>query len=175
MSENNINHPREIRRGDVFYIESIYQTTGSEQRAGRPAVIVSNDINNRNSEVVEVVYLTTKPKSPLPTHVTINVGGIESTVLCEQISSVSTERVGTYKCTCTEEEMSRIDTALMVSLGLSNKCTNVSGTSQKEELTSKQESGVEEKLIWAQAKLEVYQNLYEELLEKFSIVKERSL
>ena len=172
MSENNINHPREIRRGDVFYIESIYQTTGSEQRAGRPAVIVSNDINNRNSEVVEVVYLTTKPKSPLPTHVTINVGEIESTVLCEQVSNVSTERVGTYKCTCTEEEMSRIDAALMVSLGL-NKYANISGSAQKEEAALKQEPTDEEKLIRVQAKLEVYKTLYEELLEKIAVIKER--
>lgn len=50
-----------MRRGEIYYIESTYRETGSEQRGGRPAVIVSNDKNNENSEVVEVVYMTTKP------------------------------------------------------------------------------------------------------------------
>lgn len=45
-----------MKRGEIYYIESTYRETGSEQRGGRPAVIVSNDKNNENSEVVEVVY-----------------------------------------------------------------------------------------------------------------------
>lgn len=56
-----------MKRGEIYYIESTYRETGSEQRGGRPAVIVSNDKNNENSEVVEVVYMTTKPKNDLPT------------------------------------------------------------------------------------------------------------
>lgn len=52
-----------MKRGEIYYIESTYRETGSEQRGGRPAVIVSNDKNNENSEVVEVVYMTTKPKT----------------------------------------------------------------------------------------------------------------
>lgn len=52
-----------MKRGEIYYIESTYRETGSEQRGSRPAVIVSNDKNNENSEVVEVVYMTTKPKT----------------------------------------------------------------------------------------------------------------
>lgn len=55
-----------MKRGEIYYIESTYRETGSEQRGGRPAVIVSNDKNNENSEVVEVVYMTTKPKKRPP-------------------------------------------------------------------------------------------------------------
>ena len=49
-----------MKRGEIYYIESTYRETGSEQRGGRPAVIVSNDKNNENSEVVEVVYMTSQ-------------------------------------------------------------------------------------------------------------------
>ena len=42
------------------------------KEGGRPAVIVSNDVCNEHSRVVEVVFLTTKEKPPLPTHVKIN-------------------------------------------------------------------------------------------------------
>ena len=51
-----------MKRGEIYYIESTYRETGSEQRGGRPAVIVSNDKNNENSEVVEVVYHQTKKR-----------------------------------------------------------------------------------------------------------------
>lgn len=60
-----------MKRGQIYYIESNHQEIGSEQRAGRPAVIVSNDKNNENSTTVEVVYMTTQPKNDLPTHVFI--------------------------------------------------------------------------------------------------------
>ena len=84
-----------MKRGEIYYIESTYRETGSEQRGGRPAVIVSNDKNNENSEVVEVVYMTTKPKNDLPTNVFIRSALSPSTVLCEQVNSVSTKRIGT--------------------------------------------------------------------------------
>ena len=42
-------------------------------RGGRPAVIISNDIGNNAGPVLEIVYLTTQEKKPLPTHVKINI------------------------------------------------------------------------------------------------------
>lgn len=80
--------------------------------------MVSNNKNNENSNVVEIVYMTTQPKTDLPTHVTIRSTGKVSTVLCEQVYSVSTERVGTYIGECTDKEMENIDIALMISLQL---------------------------------------------------------
>ena len=91
---------------------------GSEQHSDRPAVVVSNDKNNENSNVVEVVYMTTQPKTDLPTHVTVRSTGRPSTVLCEQVYSVSTERIGTYIGECSDKEMENIDIALMISLQL---------------------------------------------------------
>ena len=32
-----------IKRGEIYYIQSYGNECGSEQRAGRPAIIVSND------------------------------------------------------------------------------------------------------------------------------------
>lgn len=94
-------------------------TNGSEQFADRPAVVVSNDKNNKHSGVIEVVYMTTQPKTDLPTHVTVRSTGRLSTVLCEQVSSVSTDRVNNYIGQVSEQEMKNIDIALMISLQLS--------------------------------------------------------
>lgn len=107
-----------IKRGDCFYIESIYNEVGSEQKSGRPAIIVSNEKNNQNSETVEVVYLTTKTKANLPTHVIIRSAPRESTALCEQVTSVSTNRIGTFMSHLTKEEITQVDIALLISLDL---------------------------------------------------------
>ena len=109
-----------IKRGEMFYISRGGASyNGSEQHADRPAVVVSNNKNNENSNVVEVVYMTTQPKTDLPTHVTVRSTGRPSTVLCEQVYSVSTERIGTYIGECSDKEMENIDIALMISLQLS--------------------------------------------------------
>ena len=42
---------KDIRRGDIYYVEN-HQSVGFEQRAGRPAVVVSNDMNNQHSTTV---------------------------------------------------------------------------------------------------------------------------
>lgn len=75
-----------IKRGDIYFIRDTRQSIGSEQKADRPAVIVSNDANNKHSGVYEVVYMTTQPKTDLPTHFITSSALRTSTVLCEQIS-----------------------------------------------------------------------------------------
>lgn len=109
-----------MKRGEIYYIEASkqYQTTGSEQKPDRPAIIVSNNANNDNAQTVEVVFLTTQEKSPLPTHVTIRSANRISTALCEQINTVSIERIANYMGECSEEEMKQVDQALVASLGL---------------------------------------------------------
>lgn len=104
-------------RGEIYYIEPA-QKAGSEQSSGRPAIIVSNDLNNKHSSVVEVVYLTTQPKTDLPTHVSIRSSSKPSTALCEQVHSVCVDRLGNYIAMCTDNEMLMIDAALAISLNL---------------------------------------------------------
>lgn len=106
-----------ILRGDIFYVERI-STTGSEMQAGRPAIIVSNDMCNTYSTTVEVVYLTTQPKNDLPTHCTIRSSTKPSTAICEQVHTVDVSRLGNYVASCTEQEMAAVDAALIISLGI---------------------------------------------------------
>lgn len=106
-----------VRRGDIYFVKKNSFTAGSEQEAGRPAIIVSNDTGNRHSQVVEVVYLTTQTKNPLPTHVDV-VCRTKSIALCEQVHSVYKDRLFDFVKTCSDAEMAAIDKALMISLGL---------------------------------------------------------
>lgn len=82
-------------------------------------MIVSNDVGNEFSSVVEVVFLTTREKKPLPTHVAINSAKYPSTALCEQIDSVDKERIGDYINEVSQAELKNIERALLVSLDIS--------------------------------------------------------
>lgn len=106
-----------MKRGEIYYITDRY-TIGCEIKGARPGVIVSNDIMNQTSNVVEVVYLTAQTKKALPTHAIVNATGRESTALCEQVDTVSTLLVGDYCGTCSEDEMLAIERGLLASLDL---------------------------------------------------------
>ena len=171
-------------KGDIFYVMKYSNVIGSEIDNGRPAVIVSNNIGNQYSEVVEVVYLTTKAKKPLPTHVPIMCKE-PSTALCEQISSISKERIGDYICTVTDEEMIAIDKALKVSLGITdsetekefNRIINIqslqidslitTNTRLLEEANKAKLSGFDiGEIMKAQIERDTYKAMYERLLTK---------
>lgn len=173
----------DIKRGEIFYISrgGAY-SQGSEQHSDRPAVVVSNDKNNENSNVVEIVYMTTQPKTDLPTHVTVRSTGRISTVLCEQVYSVSIDRVGTYIGQCSDNEMENIDIALMISLQLdgnmkTSKKYNETIQKQQEEIEQDAAVYVEENkkiankassedTIRLQTERDTYKAMYENLLEK---------
>lgn len=108
----------EILRGEIYYVYPSGSGVGSEQTAGRPAIVVSNDKANTYSPVIEMVYLTTQPKNSLPTHVDIVSAPSPSIALCEQIHSVAKSRVGGFIAKCTATEMAMLDGALCVSLGI---------------------------------------------------------
>ena len=81
-----------VKRGDIFYVGG-GAATGREQRANRPAVVVSNNAGNRHASIVEMVYLTTREKASLPTHVRINSAERPSLAMCEQIVTVCNSRL----------------------------------------------------------------------------------
>lgn len=148
-----------MKRGEIYYITKKDPVTGSEMLPGRPAVIVSNDICNERSPVVEVVYLTTQEKPPMPTHVTIRSAPQISTALCEQINSVAVERVTGYCGMCTDTELQAIDRALLISLGLD------SFESFKNETISKESLDIVTQL---ECERNIYKQLYEQLIDKIT-------
>lgn len=148
-----MNPVKEVKRGDIFYIaNSKYYATNPENEAGRPGIVVSCNELNENSPSVEVVYLTTKDKKPMPTHVSI-LCKINSTALCETIYTVSKDRLGDYVRTCTDEEMAAIDKGMLCSLGITAPSVEV----------EREEEPVETPVI---VERNLYKTLYEDLLNK---------
>lgn len=166
-----------IERGDIFYISQNGPVFGSEQMAGRPAIIVSNDKNNAHSETVEVVYLTTQEKAPMPTHVSIRSAPRSSIALCEQITTVSITRIGNYAGHVTDNEMTNIEIAMLISLDLSvgetkEKIVEVPVERVKEvvrEVQAPVEAKLAEDLANASkiaAERDTYKAMYESLLDR---------
>ena len=148
----------EIKRGDIWYV-SKDNYTGCEQAAGRPAIIVSNEKNNACAEVVEVVYLTTQPKKDL----------------CEQITTVSVDRLLGYKGHLTPAEMTNVEVAMLISLELEvgkpvEKIVEVTKEvpviRDVKVSTPASNPNMAAELAAAKAKCEMLQTMYESLLNR---------
>ena len=109
-----------MKRGEIYYIEND-NAVGSEQRGTRPALIVGNDVGNKYSPVLLVVYFTLQHKKPMPTHVYVRGYG---TALCEQICTIDRTRLLQKKGECTNKDMERINKALRISLGMEEPWQN---------------------------------------------------
>lgn len=154
------------KRGDVYYINAAdkQQSVGHEIRSGRPAIIVSNNKNNAFSQTLEVVYLTTQSKPKLPTHCQIYATHRISTALCEQVTTVSVERVGDYLGSCNGFEMQKVDRCIRVSLSLDND-----EDIPVEEAPVAEDKGSSEELIKITAERDIYKGMYENLLSSLGV------
>lgn len=174
----------DILKGDIFYVTRGGRTFGSEQYPDRPAVIVSNNLGNKHSNVVEIVYLTTQEKNPLPTHVKV-MCHVPSIALCEQIWTVSKDRLGGYIRSCSDAEMDDINRALLISLDLDEMMLDIPKEIEElneklaekdrmmEELKGEKEmidssSVLEGNIIKLEAERDIYKGLYEQLLQKMT-------
>lgn len=90
----------------------------SVQGGTRYCIVVSNNTGNYHSPVVEVVYVTTKLKNDLPTHFDVMSTPKPSTVLCEQVMTVSKKDLRQYYGTLTSDEIKELNKCLRISLGL---------------------------------------------------------
>lgn len=104
-----------IRRGDVVAVD-LDPVVGSEVGKSRPAVVVQNDLANRSSPTVTVVPISSRTDRIYPFQVRLAAGegGLSrpSKALCEQIRTVSRERIGEPSGHLPESRLAEIREAL---------------------------------------------------------------
>ena len=173
--------------GDIFYI-------ANDGRAGEtPAIIVSPDTwLEQDPEFVQAVLMTTKENEQLLTHVEV-MCRVPSIALCERIFKVDTDRIGEYIRSCTEEEIQKVDEAIMLTLGITenNNVADLERIKQLEEQLAKEKEtsdrilakfreeterynelerekgyGNDKEYIRAIAERDVYKSMYMDLLER---------
>lgn len=109
---NSYDSNRNFCKGDIYYIYKTEDEVGAEIYSGRPAILVGCDDLLKNSKTIPVVFLTTQPKINNDFHTSIMSSGKSSTAICEQVRSVSRDRIGNYLGHCTDEELESINECL---------------------------------------------------------------
>lgn len=115
-------------RGTVWFYKSPKTTKEKGVQAfSRPVLIISNNKFNNYSPVVNVLFLTTKPKSN-PAHIKLNVTGSNNTsdminlqnsyILIEQIATINIHNLSDYLFTVSDAIMSKVEEILKWHLGL---------------------------------------------------------
>jgi mRNA interferase MazF len=108
-------------RGDIWSVD-LDPTRGHEQAGRRPALVVSVDpLNHGPAELVIVLPVTTKSKG-VPFHVSVAPpeGGLRmaSYVKCEDVRSVSKQRLAKFCGRVSPETLDEIEDRLRVLLGM---------------------------------------------------------
>ena len=75
------------KQGDIIFL-NFNPTLGHEQKGKRPAIVVSNDVFNKNTHMIIVCPITSNEKD-YPTHYLLeDTKKVHGTVLCEHIRSI---------------------------------------------------------------------------------------
>lgn len=110
------------KRGEIYEAD-LGKTEGSEQGGIRPVLIVQNDTGNHYAPTIICVPLTSKVKREIPTHFNINKEEYEflmydSTVLCEQIRTLSKQRLIRKLGMLSAVDMGYVRERLVISMAL---------------------------------------------------------
>lgn len=116
----------EYNRGDIILANN-ESAVGNMQSGTRPYLIISNDKNNEFSNIITVIPATTKEKTPLPTHYTIQINGKDNTFLAEQITCISKDNIISNLGRLDKEDMRNIEKRIKVQLDLGEK-PKIAGT-----------------------------------------------
>lgn len=110
-----------VKRGELYYAD-LSPVIGSEQGGVRPVLIVQNNVGNKYSPTIIAAAVTSQlEKAKLPTHIALEGGkyGLpkNSVVLLEQIRTLDKKRLKDKIGELPLGMMSKVNEALLVSLG----------------------------------------------------------
>lgn len=100
----------EIKRGDIFEID---RPNGESQ----PAVVVSNNVINDNTDCCIVIYLTDRCAAISETDVSIRARTMR-VAQANRVYTIHRSKFGEYIRTCDDDELAALDNALGIAFGL---------------------------------------------------------
>ena len=116
-----------FKRGTLYWVK-LDPIEGSEIGKRRPAVIMSNDINNQFANTVTIVPITTSTKKVYPFEVFIakGVGNLkeDSKVNANQIRTIDKKRIGEKIGTLPKDIIYEIEMAIKIHLGINRVLKN---------------------------------------------------
>jgi mRNA interferase MazF len=109
-----------MRKGEVRWVD-FDPSIGGEIQKMRPAVIVSNDTANLRLNRVQVVPLTTNVSRVFPGETIVLLANEPRKAIANQIMTAAKERFGRRIGTLESLEMLKVETAILVQLGLGGR------------------------------------------------------
>lgn len=104
-----------IKRGEVFLV-NFDPTIGAEVKKTRPALVVSNDVNNTHSPIISIAPVTSNVTRvySFEVEVSAGTGGLKarSKIMVNQTRAIDKIRLVKRLGSCTDETMERVDAAL---------------------------------------------------------------
>jgi mRNA interferase MazF len=110
------------RYGDIFDV-NLDPVIGAETGKSRPALIVSNNINNEFSQTVTVLPITSQPAVkyyPFEVLIPKGIAGLtaESRIKANQIRTIDKRRLVSLRGSLTSEYLPRVEKALKIHLNM---------------------------------------------------------
>ncbi|MFZ0305045.1 MAG: type II toxin-antitoxin system PemK/MazF family toxin [Terracidiphilus sp.] len=109
-----------IERGGVYWV-NFDPAMGGEIQKTRPAIVVSNDAANAALNRVQVIPITSKTDRLYPGEALIEIKGEKRKAMADQLTTASKLRFGSRLDLLSAEDMSRVEAAIAVQLGLQLK------------------------------------------------------
>jgi len=107
-----------LKRGDVVWVE-LDPAIGTEIKKTRPAIIISNDAQNKAGKRLIIAPLTSNTKKVYPFETIVRIEGNLAKAMFDQIRTVDISRLGNKLGNISIEEIKEIDKTLKLVLSLS--------------------------------------------------------
>ena len=113
----NQTHGKYPEKGDIYWV-SFDPSQGTEIQKTRPAVVVSNNMLNKNLNRVIVAPITSNVKNIFDFDCAVTVGKKKGKVMLDQLRSIDKSRLKKRSGTVSATTLEKLDEALKITFGL---------------------------------------------------------
>lgn len=104
-----------VRRGEIYWVK-LDPTIGTETKKTRPAIIISNDSQNKVGRRYIVAPITSVVKTVYPFEIEININEKPSKVMLDQIRTIDHSRLAGKISKLSQEELNQVERAIKLVL-----------------------------------------------------------